>query len=130
MAKRSEGFFKGYDDIELFYQTWASDNPAGTLVITHGIGEHSESYIRLADGLKHTPWEVYAWDLRGHGRSEGKRGVVKSFSEYYRDLHCFLELVKEKNADRPTVLLGHSLGGLINIRGIQELENLTLKAAV
>lgn len=114
MVSRTEGYFKGYNDFELFYQAWVPEHVDSTLVVTHGLGEHSESYHRLADAVTQLPVEVFAWDLRGHGRSEGKRGVVRSFSDYCEDLLCFLEQVKKNRKGKTIFLLGHSMGGLVN----------------
>lgn len=126
MLKRTEGHFKGKNDFELFFQTWQHENSVGTLVITHGLSEHSECYHRLAEGLAahggSDRWDIYAWDLRGHGRSEGKRGLANDFRDYCQDLEIFYQLVKAKvgNRAKPTVLLGHSMGGLITLRTLIE----------
>jgi alpha-beta hydrolase superfamily lysophospholipase len=114
MMKRTEGYFKGFQDQELFYQAWLHPKPVGTLVVTHGMGEHSECYSRLAEGVSAAKWDVYAWDLRGHGRSDGQRGVIGDFKEFTEDLVNFLKVLK--STPHPKVLLGHSMGGLINLR--------------
>ena len=78
-VQRFEGHFKGSESNELFYQTWTPEKVRGLFVITHGLAEHSECYHPLAKMLSDDGWLVYAWDLRGHGRSEGKRGYIKNF---------------------------------------------------
>ncbi len=75
MITRTEGNFEGHDGAELFYQTWMAPEARGTLVLTHGINEHSESYDRFFS--KHVAprgFNIIGWDLSGHGRSHGKRG--------------------------------------------------------
>lgn len=123
---RHEGHFKGYQGRELFFQSWSSRRaePArGTLVITHGIGEHSECYHRTAEALAPLGWEIYAWDLRGHGRSDGKRGYVANFVDYARDLGFFLRHLKATGKlDGPFALIGHSMGGLITLRHLLDEE--------
>jgi alpha-beta hydrolase superfamily lysophospholipase len=118
--ERREGHFEGDDGLELFFQTWTSKNlkaESGTLVITHGISEHSECYAPTAEGLVGRGWNVIAWDLRGHGRSEGKRGFVGDFVHYVRDLGYFLEHLKRTGRlSGPFALIGHSMGGLITLR--------------
>ena len=70
---RREGHFKGFGDCDLYYQSWTlGENTNATFVITHGIGEHSESYHHTATALAKKGYAVYGWDLRGHGRSESK----------------------------------------------------------
>ncbi|MGE3974322.1 MAG: lysophospholipase [Bdellovibrionales bacterium] len=130
MIRRSEGYFKGHDGIELFFQAWTPDKTRGTLVVTHGLGEHSESYIRLAEALAQVGWEIFAWDMRGHGRSEGKRGTIKKFDDFSKDLRQFISHVQKLRPKIPMVLLGHSLGGLTTLRTLIENEDMGLKAVV
>lgn len=122
MIERREGHFTGHDKTELFYQSWTDPNAAkkrGTLVITHGISEHSECYAKTAERLTQFGWSIFAWDLRGHGRSEGKRGYVRDFDDFARDLDTFLKFLNEKKRlDGAFALIGHSLGGLITLRHV------------
>ena len=46
------------------------------------------------------------YDLRGHGRSEGKRGHINSWDEYRDDLRIFINLAKQIKPDRPMFILG------------------------
>ena len=106
-----EGTFKGYDGSELFFQTWAKSRPTAVILGVHGLGEHSDSYKPLAEGLKDTSFQLIMSDLRGHGRSSGKRGVG-TIDEYIRDLKLFFEVVRMRLPGLPIILLGHSMGGL------------------
>ncbi|MGE0528976.1 MAG: lysophospholipase [Bdellovibrionales bacterium] len=120
MPQRHESHFKGFDQTELFFQTWTPATPRGALVITHGLAEHSECYHSLAKTLMEDGWQVFAWDMRGHGRSEGKRGYVREFSYYIKDLDTFVTLVNAtRNTDQNLVFLGHSMGGLVTLRFLQ-----------
>ncbi len=115
-VSRSEGHFYSRST-ELFYQSWVNPAARGTLVLTHGMGEHSEAYINSAADLACLGWNVIAWDLRGHGRSAGKRGHVDHFSDFSGDLSQFLlHLQKSGKLDQPFALVGHSMGGLITLR--------------
>lgn len=128
--KRSEGYFRGKDDVELFFQSWSPAKPASTLVINHGLGEHTDSYQRLVDGLADQNIQLIAWDMRGHGRSEGKRGVVKRFADYTSDLVILIDYIRKEISDRPLGLLGHSLGGLVTLNTIIRNPDLNIKCAV
>lgn len=131
--KRHEGYFKGYNTEKLFYQEWSQPQPKGLIIITHGHGEHSESYHRLIDGLYGSGWNFIAWDWRGHGRSEGKRGYAGHFSHYVGDYQKFLELLSRQSAYRqlPWVTLGHSMGGLIQTNELlQNKMNLPIRAQI
>jgi alpha-beta hydrolase superfamily lysophospholipase len=123
MAQRFEGHFQGYDECELFFQTWTPDSVRGTLVLTHGMAEHSECYHPVAKVLVEDGWQVYAWDLRGHGRSEGKRGYVADFSEYVKDFDRFLQMINQQAKPKTApVLLAHSMGALVTLRYLQSYD--------
>lgn len=116
MPKRFEGHFKGFDGAELFYQTWTPDGATrGTVIVTHGLAEHSECYHPLAKTLADDGWLVYGWDLRGHGKSEGKRGYVKDVSQFKDDLEVFHKLVVKQSKSENLIFFGHSTGGMITI---------------
>lgn len=132
MSTRFEGSFRAHDHTELFFQLWPVENPRGTMVVTHGLAEHGECYHNLAKSLQSDGWETYAIDLRGHGRSEGKRGFVRGFQDYISDLKTFVELVAEqrKNKAIPLVLFGHSMGGLITTLLAMEWKQPPFQAVV
>ncbi len=110
--EHSEGTFTAYDGLTLYHQSWTPDRDAkGVVVIVHGLGEHSGRYQHVAERLVGSGCAVEALDLRGHGRSEGKRAFVKSYDEFMRDLAQFRRMVEQAHPDLPLVLLGHSMGG-------------------
>ena len=105
--------FVGHGGLELFYRRWRPDGtPRAILLIVHGHGEHSGRYTNVVDWFVPRGYGVYAFDLRGHGRSPGKRGALESFGEFREDVRAFLDLVRQVEP-APVVLVGHSLGGLI-----------------
>lgn len=118
MFQRSESFFKGVNKTRLFYQVWEPETVRGHLVITHGQAEHSACYQRLIEGMKDLSFAVYAWDLRGHGRSEGKRGFARDFEDYVKDFQLFLQHLRDERGLYPKdlALLAHSMGGLIQLK--------------
>lgn len=118
-VKRFEGQISGFDQTELFFQTWTPDRVRGVFLITHGLGEHSESYHQLADDLAGQGWQVYAWDLRGHGKSDGKRGYVRHIDDFVKDLELVHRMVRDRHADQNLIIFGHSLGGLVSLRFVE-----------
>lgn len=129
MTTRTEGHFKGYNNADLFYQTWSIPSPRGTLVVIHGMAEHSESYARFADGMNRRGWNVIAWDARGHGRSDGKRGYVEDFSWFAEDLKIFIDhLKKNRSLRQPYCLVAHSMGGLILLKTLLNYGTMGAKA--
>ncbi|MEX0928542.1 MAG: lysophospholipase, partial [Balneolales bacterium] len=59
---------------------------------------------------------VYAFDYQGHGRSEGVRGGVGSFSELTEDAAYFLQRVHSDHPDIPWLVMGHGLGSNIAVK--------------
>lgn len=115
--KHKEGTFSGFGALELYYQSWHPDGmekPKALLPIVHGAGEHSGRYGNVVNWFVPRGYAVYAFDLRGHGRSPGPRGHINDWSEFREDVRLFLEFVRSQETDSsPLFLLGHSMGGLI-----------------
>jgi alpha-beta hydrolase superfamily lysophospholipase len=109
-----QGWFEGAGGLSLFRQTW---RPAGltraVLINVHGLGDHSGLYPTLVEHFTARGIAVYAFDLRGNGRSSGQRGYVERWEQYREDLGRFLALVRQEEPERAIFLLGNSLGGLI-----------------
>ncbi len=122
------GYFYGEHKRCLFYQSWKVKDAQGFVVITHGLSENTDRYDRLACQLNKDKWNVYAWDLRGHGRSSGLRGYVRKFRLYERDLVRFLDFILAREQNLPFVLFGHSLGALITARGFLHEEDIISSA--
>ncbi len=130
--ERLEGTFFSFDGLEIFYQLWQAVGAHSNIIITHGMSEHSECYNEVAEELVKDGINVFAWDLRGHGRSEGKRGVVNQFMDYVDDLEFFVNHLKENdfNDVRDFSLFGHSMGGLITLRTLVEKGPLGAESAI
>jgi len=111
--KHTSSTFIGKGSTEIFFQSWNVDSPRGILVLSHGLGEHSDRYERIVNEATSKNISVYALDHRGHGRSTGKLGHVDSFMDYIYDMKTFIDQIKDLNGEKPVILLGHSLGGCI-----------------
>ncbi len=107
-----EQSFTGADGRYLFERRWL---PSGTaraaLIIVHGYAEHSGRYAHVGQHLAEAGYAAYAFDLRGHGLSDGKRASVRSFAEYLADLRLYVARVRAHARDLPVFMLGHSMGG-------------------
>jgi alpha-beta hydrolase superfamily lysophospholipase len=68
-------------------------------------------YERLAARLNAAGISVLAIDLRGHGRSPGKRAWVERFDDYLNDADALVAEAARGNT--PLFLMGHSMGGAI-----------------
>jgi lysophospholipase len=79
----------------------------------HGLAEHSGRYADFAGHFVSRGFAVSCFDLRGHGKSGGRRGYVTHFEDYLEDLDILRGLSVRDNPSRPLFLIGHSVGGLI-----------------
>lgn len=112
--QKSEDFFQASDNIKLFYRIWLpAISVKAVIAIVHGSGDHSGRYESVANALVSKGYKVYAFDLKGHGKSPGKRGHINNWQEYREDLRVFLQLVQNKNPGKPIIPFGHSMGGVI-----------------
>lgn len=86
-------------------------NEVKRLFIVHGICEHSGRYDYFTKKLNENGISVIRYDLRGHGKSDGKRGYIKSYQTHIEDLAHVINT--QRNKDVKNVLFGHSMGALI-----------------
>lgn len=84
------------------------------VVLVHGVGEHSGRYEGVTKVLLERGIALHGGDLRGHGRSTGRRAHIGRWDEYREDLRQRLEhLQKTEAGEKPLFLMGHSLGALV-----------------
>lgn len=108
---------------ELFWQSWSPEGePRAAFLFIHGLGEHSDRYAHVAQRLVTHGCVCLAFDLRGHGRSTGRRGHMARFDDYLADVDAARDALVRQSSPTgqappvPLFLLGHSLGGLITLR--------------
>lgn len=101
---------KSTNGISLFTKNYLVKTPKASVLIVHGLGEHCERYSHVAKELNGIGANVYTFDLRGHGKSEGERFFVSDMHHYREDLEVVYRSVPK---DLPFFIIGHSMGGLI-----------------
>ncbi|WP_088889681.1 alpha/beta hydrolase [Leptolyngbya ohadii] len=131
--KHIQGRVKGFRGCHLYYQSWLPTQPSqAIIVLVHGIGGHSGVFQNVVEYLVPQGYEVYAFDLRGHGRSPGQRGHINQWREFREDLHSFLQYIRLQRTCCPLIVWGHSLGGTIALdyalRSPSEIQGLILTA--
>ena len=82
------------------------------IILVHGIGEHFGRYDHWIDKFLNDQTAVIASDQLGHGRSEGRRGVVPSFDIFYEIINKGITTATLHFPGEPIFLYGHSMGGL------------------
>lgn len=102
------------DGTKLLVRRWSPPRPAwASVLIVHGIAEHSGRYEFVGNRFAAAGLDVQAYDQRGFGASGGARAYVDRWEQHLNDLGERLRIVRSDAAGRPVVLFGHSLGGLI-----------------
>lgn len=110
-------FIKLADETELHAEIREKGKPIW-IIGTHGIAEHLGRHSYLQDLFGHD-FNLFQYDLRGHGRSMGEKGHINDFYQYMRDLHEIILFLKEKFRMERFALFGHSMGGLITLGYLQ-----------
>jgi alpha-beta hydrolase superfamily lysophospholipase len=110
-------FLKMKDGTELSVQIKEVGSPVW-IIATHGIGEHLGRHKYIPELFGHD-FNVFQYDLRGHGRSTGKRAWVSDFNLFMEDLKEIVKFLNEKYRMKRYILFGHSMGALITASFMQ-----------
>jgi len=106
------------DGIELNGQIKESGSTTW-LFVTHGVGEHLGRHNYMPD-LFGQDFNVFQYDLRGHGESGGKRAYIDDFNTYLEDLQEIIQILKAEYRISKYIIFGHSLGALITAGYLQK----------
>ncbi len=99
-----------------------ADDPAGCIIMVHGLGEHIERYQGLAGYFNSRHYSFIGADLPGHGKSPGVRGFIKNIEQCHRIINDLSLIVRETEGNVPLFLYGHSLGGALALNYLQSNE--------
>jgi alpha-beta hydrolase superfamily lysophospholipase len=89
--------------------------PRAAVVMIHGFSAHCGAFRHLARALAAGGFAVTAFDCRGHGRSEGRHGYVRRFTDYDDDLGLVLEHARRANPGLPLAVVAHSQGVAVTL---------------
>lgn len=110
-----------------YIREWKRDDNIANLVIVHGVGEHSGRYMHVGLYFYEKGFNVYMGDLLGHGLSDGLRVFVNSADDYIEDVNFFISRVEN---NKPTFILGHSMGGFIALHYGVKCHNPKIKGLI
>ena len=100
------------DGLTLKGRDWRPEGEVRSAIcFIHGLGDHSGRYSHLAGHLNRSGHAFLAVDLRGHGRSEGKRGLIPKFDYLMDDISLLLSEAQRRYPKHPILIYGHSMGG-------------------
>lgn len=94
---------------ELYLRRWARSDADYALLLVHGTAGHGGCYDEFAAAARERGADVWSFDLRGHGRSGGPRGVF-TMEGFLDDVDAVARVATETTG-LPIVLLGASQGG-------------------
>ncbi|MFT4763019.1 MAG: alpha-beta hydrolase superfamily lysophospholipase [Oleispira sp.] len=105
---------------QLTAQVFSQENAKGTAILMHGYYDHVGIYGSLIEFCLQQGWNVFAFDLPGHGLSNGDRAAISDFSEYDQVFIAALEQVQKlqqhtASESLPLHVFGQSTGGAIII---------------
>jgi lysophospholipase len=108
---------------------WEAEGSAkAVIVIVHGAMEHHRRYGWLIEMWRSSGFHVIMSDLPGQGMTtRANRGHIEYFDEYIIEVKDWIQTAYRY--DLPVFLVGHSMGGLIAIRLLQE-ERLNLAGVI
>ena len=107
--------FAARDGTQLAYRHYAPATGAperGSVMLVHGSSPNSQSVHPLAQSFAAAGYTVYAFDIRGHGKS-GEKGRIGYIGQLDDDLEDFVNATRPA---KPRTLVGFSSGGGFALR--------------
>lgn len=83
------------------------------VIMVHGLGEHINRYQYWSSLFMREKIGFTGVDLPGHGRSDGRRGHIRSFRLLREMIGILVDSCRKTFPGVPVFLYGHSLGGVI-----------------
>lgn len=123
---RIDDTFISFDGKKIHYEGYMLPDAKATVVIVHGFTESAEKFRELSYYYLKNNMNVFAIDNRGHGHSYRLPGDLftvrlEKFDDYINDLDVFVkDVVMKKSGSLPLYLYGHSMGGAVSARYLEE----------
>lgn len=128
-------YLKRDEDRRLYCACYTADEPAGTMVISHGFTESEEKYKETIYYFLKNHFHVYMHDHCGHGHSyrlvdDYSLVHVDSYARYIKDLLAVAHLAQREHPDQKLYLYGHSMGGGVGAAALAARPELFTKAVL
>ncbi|KAI0046863.1 alpha beta-hydrolase [Auriscalpium vulgare] len=119
MSLFTELWLPGGDGHRFYTRTYAASTPKAALLFVHGFAEHVERYDDFLSQWPQRGITVFAFDLRGFGRTALDAAHRSPDSAYGKtnwrlqlaDVDWWAQHLLKENANVPIFLMGNSLGG-------------------
>ena len=107
-------YITSFDRLKIWVHTWDCGSE-DIILCVHGLAGHGLYYDRIAAEFNRLNVSVFAIDLRGHGRSDGKRGDIRHFGFHVKDVHRCISEITKRFPDKKIHILGESMGSVVSV---------------
>lgn len=115
MISPQEYQLESKDGLPLHSIAWKIPSPTFNICLVHGLGEHSGRYAHVASFYNNLGANVYALDLRGHGKSGGARGCGPNLDAFFNDIDALLSHMNIDSPNLDWMFHLHSMGANIGL---------------
>ncbi len=110
------------EKLAVWSSTPRASQTKGRVLMIHGVSEHSGRHLGTEQALLNAGYAVVRFDLRGAGRSGGRRQWVREFNDYVEDVSTVYRWICRELDPAPLFLFGHSLGGAIALTFLESYQ--------
>ena len=104
--------------------------PDRVILTVHGFGEYGMRYRNWARNFTDRNCAVFAHDQRGHGLTEGPRGVISGYPQFIEDIDTVMDKIRSDYPGLPVILYGHSMGGNISLNYLMQNKDAAISLAI
>lgn len=115
-----EDFYTGAGGRRLFVRHIVPEKPRAVATLLHGYGEHGGRYLETMKRLAAAGFAVYCPDHRGFGRNMATPGDMEGIDLVVEDIHLLTRLARETFPGDSSILIGHSMGGMLALNQLLE----------
>ena len=124
---------------DIFLQAYIpqrNEDVKGVISVVHGMAEHTDRYIDIAEYLCEKGYAVFMHDHAGHGRSVATEEDLGYFSKengnekIVDDVKQVTEIISRELPGKPLILWGHSMGSFVTRRFIAKYPNVATGAII
>ena len=122
------------EKLELRTTRWMPNGlPKGTILLCQGYTEFLEKYDEVLQELLDREFAVLTFDWRGQGLSsrlikDPQKGHITSFADFIKDAELIYQKILIPKMPAPYHIMGHSMGGHLAFRILQEFPTHYTKA--